>query len=311
MDSSLFGHKTVSWIFGLTFLGVVTGTAKVFDWVEGPLNDEGKASISRWLKNMPADGVYESWTAVLSRLIDRVFGVRPWSVRFFLRSCLASTITIIVVGTIYAKVFFGSWGPHFLASFAAGTWFFGIASNFVPDYISLCIGRVIVGKMASRQGGGIRTIGLFVSALISTALLAICSVFIAEFIIDLKDLSMGINANAFKISLGISLRSMRSLYWTGLVATPPTAAEAWLIRTDAIFFYSALFTSVWVWIFIIAGFAIKLLRKLSFGWKHIVKFLDVDKHPLGSIGKAAGVLAGICYLFAFIVIKSFQHILSR
>jgi hypothetical protein len=58
----------------------------------------------------------------------------------------------------------------------------------------------------------------------------------------------------------------------------------------AIYFYSAFFTSLWLWLYVLAGFSITLARRICFIWVRVSRYLDIDKKPLGCIGKVGGLV---------------------
>jgi len=126
----------------LTLIGVVTGTAKSFEWLEGSLNDEGKQAISRWLRNEPSTSRFASWNDALSSLIDKVFGPNAFSWRFFRRSLLATFIALSVVTLIRCgRSAVTNGGSHFEYVWYVLLWILrmGLVNSFL-NYVSL--GRV-------------------------------------------------------------------------------------------------------------------------------------------------------------------------
>src|SRR5579864_267596 len=70
---------------------VVLGTAAVtiskgFDWVEDALSPEGKIAIYSWLMNRSEGSHVSDWSTAFLKRIDQVFGKKPFSFKFFLRS---------------------------------------------------------------------------------------------------------------------------------------------------------------------------------------------------------------------------------
>ena len=75
------------------------------------------------------------------------------------------------------------------------------------------------------------------------------------------------------------------------------------------FFYSAFFTSVWLWLYVASIVIIKLLRSIRAAWVKVVPYLDIEKKPVIAIGRVAGLLAGAGYavILGFIWIGRHWH----
>jgi hypothetical protein len=150
---------------------IAVGTAKAFDWFEGALSPAAKQSVAQWLSNPGPPNKSEGEVGVLSGVIDRVFGTRPFSVRFILKSCLFSVFASLVTGL----VFFRNSSPSSVE--ASGTIFEFLVSvslasivlNLLPNYVSLLICRWTV-RLISRQPSVLRIINLlFLNAILNVA----------------------------------------------------------------------------------------------------------------------------------------------
>jgi hypothetical protein len=69
------------------------------------------------------------------------------------------------------------------------------------------------------------------------------------------------------------------------------AMPAW-----GVFFYSAFFASVWLWLFAAAGMAIKGMSALGLNLLRVRRVLDIDEKPLRSIGFVGNLLVSIVYV---------------
>jgi hypothetical protein len=100
------------------------------------LNDTGRAAITKWLKNAPSDVQDDSWPGALSGLIDNVFGERPFSLKFFGRSCIASIITVSLVWLVYMRLQLrvGNSVHDFVHVIEAA-----LIVSLMPDYLSLLV----------------------------------------------------------------------------------------------------------------------------------------------------------------------------
>jgi hypothetical protein len=59
-----------------------------------------------------------------------------------------------------------------------------------------------------------------------------------------------------------------------------------------VFIFSAFFTSIWLWLYLISTGLIRMLQRARTIWIRVLPFLDIEKKPLVAIGKVAGILAG-------------------
>jgi len=64
----------------------------------------------------------------------------------------------------------------------------------------------------------------------------------------------------------------------------------------AIFIYPTFVTSIWIWQFVAARLIIKAARHFSTTLHFLVRLQDVDKKPIQSVGRVAGVLTCVIYL---------------
>jgi hypothetical protein len=80
------------------------------------------------------------------------------------------------------------------------------------------------------------------------------------------------------------------------------------IHTAQIFVVASFFTSIWVWLYVLASVAIKMLHKVRFIWIKIVPFVDIENKPMTAIGRVAGLLAGAAYAVALGGVWLYQHL---
>ena len=66
--------------------------------------------------------------------------------------------------------------------------------------------------------------------------------------------------------------------------------------TLGIYFYSTFFTSVWLWLYLLAGMSFKFVYFLGKGLDCIRHVLNIDEKPFGSLGVVATVFITVIYL---------------
>ena len=282
-------------ISGLTVFGIVTGTAKSFDWLDGMLSDKGRKSIAQWLMNEPGDASHDSWAAVFPYLIDRVFGPRVLSIRFFFRSCVASVIAILVVSAMMYGVVWRVRDWNFLWYTEIKLLICSIGSNMLPDYWSLVLSRAIVRMMEKRPKPG-----AIAALLVLDTALTVC--------IGLASANLGLY---ILVRGGIPLKKLLGNLLEVSFLREATLHEAGLAGTLIIFmrilFYSSFFTSVWVWLYVASGVLVKTLQRGRLVWRNISPYLDIENRPLRAMGRVAGLLAGAAYGLILAWARLFEH----
>jgi hypothetical protein len=298
---------------GVGFVGVVTGVAKAFDWLDGGISPEGRKRLFKWLKNLPEDELIDTWAAVFPNLIDRVFGERAFSWRFFLRSCVASliavaTMTMLCTATLGPRAVMGrlnlsQWTGIVLTS--------AICINCIPDYFSLLVSRSIVRSMA-KHPKLVPVMMLLLLDSAATALLAATFVTLYQFIflatVFLFTFLRASHGHSLQFglieALLYSARSTYKLNWS----SPLSLISSLSSHLTRIFVLASFFTSIWVWLYVLASTSIRILHKARYVWTRIIPFLDVEKKPMTAIGRVAGLIAGAGYAIILVAEWAYQRL---
>lgn len=290
--------KLAHLIDGATVFVIVGGIAKAFGWLEDGLSDPKRKALQEWLRKSGDVGL-GAWITVFPNLIDKVFGLRAYSWRFIARSCVASTIAVLLTTVFFFRLTGTSFPPAEYWETVSITLVIGMAANFFPDYVSLLISRYIVRAMA-RNPSAVRTIWLLCFDLVLTAAMAMLSVFASLFILVARD-------EGISKSLGLAVGEFKTLGWLGFVQV---RGFDFIAPVSAVFFYAAFFTSVWVWLYVLSGALIRTLHGAKSLWIWFLPFMDIEKKPLASIGKVAGVLGGFVYVASLLsswILRQFDH----
>jgi hypothetical protein len=72
--------------------------------------------------------------------------------------------------------------------------------------------------------------------------------------------------------------------------------------------YASYFTSVWVWLYVLASVLVRILHRVRALWVKIVPFLNVDNKPMQAIGRIAGLIAGLLYGAGLAGLWLYQHL---
>ena len=290
------------WIDAASVVAVAVGVAKAFDWFDGLISDDSRVALWIYLADLPTDERIDSWATIFPKLIDKVFGERALSIKFFLRSCIASLLAVTACYLLYLRthyvapemaMFEGMGFPHGWTlirtdSFRVVT-YYAIFLNLVPDYCSLLVSRTIVQLMSKVSSSAV------ILCLLVTDLILTCSlsfIVIEEgFPFVLSQLSSLIAHELWLVNSPFSV----ILYMSEYSRIDPIS----LLRMGDSFvwvcFFSAFFTSVWVWLYVLSIFFIKIAHKLRPLWLKMLPYLDIEKKPMQAIGRIAGIIAGIGY----------------
>jgi hypothetical protein len=277
------------YIDGLSIVGIVTGTAKLFEWLDGLLNDAGREAIGRWIRRVPSEWELASWPSEFSRVIDTVFGTRALSLRFFGRSCIASGFTTIIALLIYLRISLDHYAFNHLLLLT-------VFISCIPGYLSLLIGRTIVRKMA-RSPTAFRVGVLLVFELCLACQLAGLFTFLGISIYKTAKLFGVFTAAVYPMlfikAIFSELPDFLSFRW--IVFNQERSTKSIFQSDTTVVFYTIVFASIWVWISVGLGILINVFRKMKLLWDRSLPYIDVDKKPLGAIGRIAGLLLGFVY----------------
>jgi len=278
-------------IDGITIVGVITGVAKAFEWFDGMLSEKGRVALSLKLANVPEDHDIDSWAAIFPNLIDKIFGRKAFSFKFFLRSSVASFIALFLVKLIEARLTRTVLADAFNVASVSDTALFGLFCNCIPDYLSLLISRAIVRSMA-KNPSAVRVSALLVADTLLTGLVAFIVVFV------------GIQTYIyFRWGYGPLSDYIPMNIWP-----EDTLLLLQLNSAKSILFYGSFFTSIWVWLYVLSIGLIRLAHKIRFVWVKIVPYLDIEKKPLVAIGRVAGLLAGTGYAALLGAVWLYNHV---
>lgn len=294
---------------------IVGLTAKSFEWVESALSTGGKQTITLWLRSESIDNRYPNWLKALEHLIDRLFGERPFSWRFFLRSCIASglfglalmivftlveyRLTIFLWESAALEVAALSYGPSFVLS-------------FVGDYFSLLVSRKIVHWM-SINPRAIRVAALLLVDTILSLVVATAIIFgQAYYIMSLRE---SVDANHVVLTdISNSVQAVTTFYQSYPCTDQLNQESRHHIPfcTDqglplGIYFYGSFGTSVWVWLYVLGGVGVRILNRTKRGWKLVSPFLDLEAKPLTAIGRVAALLLGTAYALVLGFVALISH----
>lgn len=259
------GISSIVIIWG-TLILVIKG---IFELMENTANPDAKRSATDRIKSIAAKSI--SQTIVESpqwfiETFDGVFGDRHLTWRCFQRSCVASMVAVFVMTVVWVVLNPSSCQQFLLYK---GTdafrmiFILALVFNLVPDYISLLETRWILRKVA--QASMKELIILIVLDAILTGVIFFSGV--------------GIIILIYSVNTGEGIG----------VCTLLEVLNAFILFRGSeipigILFYSTYFTSVWLYLFIAASIATKLLYSLGRTGNKVLALLKIEENPFNSMG---------------------------
>jgi hypothetical protein len=250
----------------------------LFEKAEQAISDDTRARIAAML-NAPTDSArIRAIPHHFAILFDKIFGLRHWSRRCFYRSCAASIVSSGLVLCLFIALGIGGWsvstrddtvGPWIEWRSAESSFgmvfplFFILALvlNAIPDYLSLLETRWMVRQMEK----GRSIVLLLVLDVIATAIIAFVSIWIV-------------------LAAGDTARFAAP--WKVLTGKSYTSP----------FFYTAFFTSVWLWLYVASVFVSRALGSMRSGVGVLLSVTDVQKHPLRAMGFVTVMIVSVIFV---------------
>ncbi len=279
----------------ITWFALLGGVWLLFVIPEEALPDTTKKSISDWLKNVRLPAGMEQWPTWFTEAFDHVFGKRHFSIRCFVRSCVASSVCSFILLLIWISYredvslsissLSGVFPPY---TPLAALWMFALL-NWLPDYLSLLETRHVLQWM-KRANSWKDMLRLLVIDFFLTSLIWIASlvIYITYLFGSLQHVSSIPALIRFFIVPFLDI---------GADEDPQT------LTVMGVFFYSTYFTSIWIWLFLLSGWIIKCIFFSGKWVRFLLRFFDIDNKPLRSMGVISCVLITIVFWTWVIAVK--------
>ena len=277
----------------MAWAGTTGGVWFLFEKAESALSESSRAQVTEWLTLTRFREGVSAIPEQFANLFDRVFGEQHLSWRCFLRSTLASAVMVSVLLTLEAT---GPWTQgvtQVMTAYAEGSEPFVIALslpglvagavllNVVPDYLSLLQTRYAI-KWAQR----------------SHRLLAVLVIdFLATLVVSFVFISVVATGAliAVLVEIGPPLTQERFI--------EPFVGESALFQGSRtllasyvrIYFLSAFFTSVWLWLHMLTWAISRTLVRMSGGVGFLLRVTDVERQPFRSMGFVSVIITSALF----------------
>lgn len=279
---------------------VIGGIWGLFNAMEESSNRKFKTKVSEWLKNLAKESSANLIKIALIFFIksfDRIFGEKHLSFKCFFRSCVASLLAVLIVSIIYfasnrfeiqkAMVWHAPNGLSYISYIFILTLFL----NFIPDYISLLETRWILKKAVGVRIGHLALL-LLLDIIFTYAIFYFSTIIIIKLYFLLLFKTFLTYAHPELIPIRAVNAFPEFLFLKKFDFMPGSIG---------IFFYSAFFTSIWLYLFIISAALIKVSHPILLA-RYMNNFLDIGKKPLSSMGTVLMIFFSLSLLI-FLIIK--------
>lgn len=273
-----------------TFLTFITATIAFFGFLNNSIKPEVRNRISRWLQNLKQTKHNDNWPKQFIEVFDTVFTKKHFSFLCFFRSCLMSIIWILVLTLVWYLIH-----PQQIKDFINDKEFEQrvllllpgvILVNLLADYISLLETRYML-KYLSKGYTKKRLLFTLLLDLVLTAIILIVITVPYFYFIYFKYFAPEI-APQGTIEYLFDRKSLAAAFSFDVLK------EGWFSMSPL--FYSILFTSAWLWIYVIAGFMIKIYYKFVKKFSITLNLFNIKEKPLLYIGFVAVLLESFIYL---------------
>lgn len=245
---------------------MIGGIWTLFERAESVSSERAKAALTAWLKNLHTRDIDANWPHTFANIFDQVFGERYLSLKCFFRSSLAS---LIVVATFSLLAY--DWKlPWSLLILIAPI-------SFIPNYLSLLETRFVLRWMTKNPSAGKNLLGLAIDA-VATMVIAVGFAFLSD---------------KFWLRI-VELTGL--IYKFGILAM---IVSNFLIASVL---FSSAWTSVWLWLYTLSGFVVKILQYLGVLADQLKLFLDIDSKPIRSLGFVSMILITMGYLIGALLL---------
>jgi hypothetical protein len=263
----VFGYHIPSLIsIGAAFSSI----AAAFSKFDADQSDKNREFVRLWLLGLKADD--QQWAQFFKELFAKAFGERHLSAKCVGRSALLSAAILTVLWTPW--VWYGVNVFDDPASARLAPLFFGPLSMIV-DYFTLWKTRALLTK-TRLLSNGLFAMAIVVGDVVITKVIALTILLAPLVTIALVDRDPDL-VHALE-QLAISAFS-----WP----------RPGVLDYERLIFLAPLFTSAWLWVYLIVAYAMRGINRFPAFLKLLSKVQDFEAHPVRTIGYVAATVSAI------------------
>jgi hypothetical protein len=287
----------------LSLVTLCGSTFGLFVFIENMSAAQARADFARYLKSTDFAKAVVHLPDDTHALFESVFGTRHFSWRCITTSIFFSVAAFAIVVLLNVLNDPGSlrWALRVRQSYP-GLFYTLVAYaiwSIVPDYFNLLKTRKVLGLIAARRidRPSVLAVMLFADFLVGYG------IFIVSF------LPMGL----FSLHLVFFLLGLGNVDWHHVVSNfgfAPLPIFSGLQWPDEMFFWPGMVPSMWLWFYVAATLVVRLVVRATPVFRFSIYFLDIDQHPIRSVGIVAAALVGCIYI-VLLAIWGFADLLGE
>ena len=280
--------------FGGTGFAASLAVLGLFWKADDAFSDEFRDSLSNKLRRMKIETRQVNWPYSFSLIFDRIFGHDHLSRKCFGRSCIASFLAILLLLAL-------NWSlhPNDFWNFSLTTvWqvlVISICLNFLPDYLSLLETRWIIGVAMRHDSPFVKIILIAVDLVMTVIIFFVFGSTLTFFAFVLLSY-FGAIPESIDFSLDGYLTVTMSVYRNIEQGGLYLQAAGGQAPSMGVYFYSTLFTSVWVWLFVAGWFVVRNGARFQKGLAVLQFTLPIKTKPMRSIGEVAAIVTALAFV---------------
>lgn len=300
--TSFTSDTTLEWYL-LAWGSLTAGLWFLFDIAERATTTESRNQLAQWIKQSDLEPGLASIPQRFASFFDHVFGEKHFSFFCFRRSTMASIIAAWIVSVtafsvnplLFTSDYSGSLQDPVLDPTVINIGMLGLLAllfNIIPDYLSLLQTRFMLKWLK----GGVQTFLVLLVDIFSTGFIFIAYVvglstflLLLLFYLDERNFDFLADPRLMEI-LSDSYRSIVNESFFRELSEPGFGANLGLL------FITTFFTSIWLWLYIVASWLSQILLRLNNGVGFLLKVVDVEQQPLRSIGFVSILLVSFFFI---------------
>jgi len=281
-----------------TYLTIISTTVAFFIFLNESINSQIKKRIANWLQNIKPNKPNDNWPKHFIEVFDSIFSKKHFSFYFFCKSCLFSLLWIILLLLIWYFIH-----PNQIKDFWISEQFYRrtallfsgiLLVNILADYFSLLETRFMLKYLSKNYSKG-RLIQVIILDIIFTFLIFIIITLLYFKCIYFRYLVLDIAEEG----------AIRYIFSSEVVYATlcfDVIEKDWFSTSPV--FYSVFFTSIWLWVYAISGFFIKLFHIVKHNFSLSIIFFDIEQKPFYYISFVAIMVESLIYI-CYLVFTSF------
>ena len=270
-----------------------------------------KVKVNHWISRVTSGEFVSECSGIFVNIFDAIFGKKMLSLRFFSFSLATSILFSVILLFLWATLY-----PNEMKYYCTQPWLasrlyvivFFFFSNIIPDYISNCQTRFIIGRYAQYAKSGGKTfrwvlVDFMLTCLISLAVIISLSVFAYDLIVLSASGVFG-----YSHAPKINLVDLFALHSSEILSRHDDMTGEWrrsLTPPYGLFFYSTFLTSIWLWLHSISALLISAIGRFFGTNAGFFKSKRFRKRPLMWLGAISGGILGALFLIATLIALSF------